>query len=137
MKKLVNLRNYVAIGSDEYCDTSIWNHIRYVEEGECNTIEYTLETFEEAFSEVADKCIRNAQIGTTLFRHHPTIEIEWGSINRPKSEMTEKTFKPLRVKWEYKEVTKLYTIKDLSNLLPADQFCEWLKDKGITVINSL
>lgn len=137
MKKLVNLRNYVAIGSDEYRDTSIWNHIRYVEENACNTTEYTLETFEQAFAAVADNCIRNAETGTTLFRGRPTIEIGWSDIYRTKSEMTEKTFKPLRVKWEYEEVTKLYTMKDLADLLPADQFCEWLKDRGITMVGSL
>lgn len=137
MKKLVNLRCYAAIGKDEYCDTSIWNHIRYVEVGECNTTEYTLETFEEAFAAVRDHRIRNAETGCTLFRNRPTIEIGWGDLYRNKSEMTEKTFKPIRVKWEWEEVTRVYTMKDLADLLPAEQFCDWLKDRGITMVGSM
>jgi hypothetical protein len=30
----------------------------------------------------------------------------------------------------------MYTMKDLADLLPADQFCEWLKDHGITMVGS-
>lgn len=137
MKKLVNLRCYAAIGKDEYQDTSIWNHIRYVEVSECNTTEYTLETFEEAFAAVADHCIRNAETSTTLFGNKPTIEITWGDLYRNKSVMSAKTFKPVRVKWEWQEVTRAYTMKDLADLLPAEQFCEWLKDRGITMVGSM
>jgi hypothetical protein len=89
MKKLVNLRCYAAIGNDDYCDTSIWNHIRYVEVADTNSTEFTLETFEEAFAAVRDNRIRNAETGCTLFRNRPTIEIGWGDF-RSKSEMTEK-----------------------------------------------
>lgn len=137
MKKLVNLRCYAAIGKDEYQDTSIWNHIRYVEVSDCNVTEYTLETFEEAFAAVADHHIRNAETSTTFFGNKPTIEIGWGDIYRNKSVMSAKTFKPVRVKWEWQEVTRVYTMKDLADLLPADQFCEWLKDRGITMVGSM
>lgn len=137
MKKLVNLRCYVAIGNDDYCDTSVWNHIRYVEVSECNTTEYTLESFEEAFAAVADNHIRNAETSTTLFRNQPTIEIGWGDFYRNKSVMTKKTFKPIHVKWEWQEVKRMYTMKDLADLIPADQFCEWLKDRGITMVSTM
>ena len=136
MKKLVNLRCCVAIGNDDYCDTSIWSHIHYVEMSECDTIEYTFETFKEAFAAVHDHKIRNAEIGYTLFRNRPIIEISWGDFYRNKSEMTEKTFKPIRVKWDWQEVTRMFTMKNLSDLLPAEQFCEWLKDHGITMVGS-
>lgn len=137
MKKLVNLRCYVAIGKDEYRDTSIWPYIRYVEVSESYTIEYTLETFEVAVAAVADHCIRNAETCTTLFGNKPTIEISWGDLYRNKSVMSAKTFKPIRVKWECQDVTIVYTMKDLANLLPAEQFCEWLKDRGITMVGSM
>lgn len=136
MKKLVNLRCYVAIGNDDFADTSIWNHIRYVEV-EDNTTEYTLNTWEEAYNAVADNRIRNAETGTTFFGNHPTIEIGWGSIHRDKSVMTAKRFKPIHVKWEWLEVNRVYTMKDLADLLPAKQFCDWLKDQGITMVGSM
>lgn len=137
MKKLVNLRCYAAVGKSEYCDTSIWNHIRYVEVEETNSTEYTLETFEEAFAAVADHHIRNAETSCTLFGNRPMIEIRWGDIHKCTTSMTKKTFKPIRVKWEWEEVTRMYTMKDLADLLPAEQFCDWLKDRGITMVGSM
>lgn len=137
MKKLVNLRNYVAIGNDDYCDTSIWNHIRYVDEKECETVEYTLETFEEACKAVSENRIRNGEMNSTLFGNKPLIEISWGDIYKCKTVLSQKNFKPIHVKWQWEEVDRMYTMKDLASVLPADQFCEWLKDRGITMVGSL
>lgn len=134
MKKLVNLRCYAAVGKDDYADTSIWNHIRYVEVAETNSTEYTLETFDEAFAAVADHRIRNAETSATLFRNRPMIELHWGRIDCSRTYLTAKNFKPIRVKWEWEEVERVYTMKDLADLLPAEQFCEWLKDRGITMV---
>ena len=137
MKKLINLRCSVAIGNEEFGDTSIWNHIRYIEmDGSSNSTEYYYGTFAEAHEAIENNMIRNAETGFTLFRNRPTIEIHWGDICRNNTELTEKTFKPIRVRWDKVEVTRLYTMKDLIDLLPADQFCEWLKDQGITQIGS-
>lgn len=138
MKKLANLRCYVAIGKDEYCDTSIWNHIRYVEENECNTREYTFETFEEASAAVADKQVKNASTYNTLFGNKPAIEFSFGRLENSRVVLTKKTFKPVRVKWEWEEVeVEDYTMKNLASILPAEQFCEWLKDHGITMVGSM
>lgn len=134
MKKLVNLRCYVAIGTDDYADTSIWNHIRYIEDEE--PTEYTLETWKEAYEAIKTNHVRNAEVGLTFFGKRDTIEIGWGSLYDHKSVMTEKNFIPIHVKWVWEEVGKNYTIKDLANLLPANQFCDWLKDQGITQVGS-
>ena len=136
-KKLVNLRCYVAIGNGDYCDTSFWNHTRYVEVGECDTLEYTLETWEDAYSAVDANKIRNASTFTTFFGNKPAIEFSWGRLERSRTTLTERTFKPVRVKWQWEEVDRVYTMKDLADILPAEQFCEWLKDRGITMVNSL
>lgn len=136
MKKLINLRCYAAIGNDDYCDTSIWDHIRYVEVSETNSTEYTLETFEEAFAAVRDHRIRNAETDYTLFGNRPMIELSWGDFHRGRTAITARNFKPVRVKWEWEEVTRMYTMKDLANLLPAEQFCEWLKDRVITIVGT-
>ena len=138
MKKLINLRCYVAIGDTEFCDTAIWNHIRYIGmEGSSSSTEYYYGTFAEAHKAIENNMIRNAETGFTLFRSRPTIEIHWGDIMRNNTELTEKTFEPIRVKWTKEEVERMYTMKDLIDLLPADQFCEWLKDRGITQIGSI
>lgn len=138
MKKLIDLRCSVAIGNEDFCDTSIWSHIRYIEmDGASSSTEYIYNTFAEAHEAVERNMIRNASTGFTLFRSRPTIDIHWGDIYRNNTELTEKTFEPIRVKWEKMEVTRWYTMKDLVDLLPADQFCEWLKDQGITQIGSI
>ena len=136
-KKLVNLRCYVAIGNGDYCDTSFWNHTRYAEVGECDTLEYTLETWEDAYSAVDANKIRNASTFTTFFGNKPAIEFSWGRLERSRTTLTERTFKPVRVKWQWEEVDRVYTMKDLADILPDEQFCEWLKDRGITMVNSL
>ena len=134
MKKLVDLRCYVAIGESDYVDTSNWNHLQYIEVKESKK-EYILTTWEEIYEAVKNNCIRNAEIGLTFFRKRETIEIYLGD-SFSKFIMTKKTSIPIHVKWEWQEVDENYTIKNLANLLPADQFCEWLKDKGITQISS-
>ena len=134
MKKLVNLRCYVAIGTDDYADTSFWNHIQYIEEEE--PTEYTLETWKEAYEAIKTNHVRNAEVGLTMFGKRDTIEIGWGDLYQHKSVMTEKKFIPIHVKWVWEDVTRNYSIKDLADLLPAKQFCEWLKDQGITQIGS-
>lgn len=134
MKKLIDLRCYVAIGKNNYVDTSNWNHIQYIEVNESKT-ECVLKTWEEAYEAVKNNRIRNATIGLTFFRKRETIELYLGD-SFSNFVMTKKTFVPIHVKWEWQEVDENYTIKNLANLLPANQFCEWLKNKGITQIDS-
>lgn len=130
MKRLVNLRNLVAIGKKDYFDTSIWNHIKYLEAEENQVEEYELNSWEEAYSAIKRNEVRNAAINTTLFGK-PCIVISWGSFDKRNTVLTERNFKPIKVRWEWVAVKKSYSIKDLANLLPAEQFCEWLKDNGI------
>ena len=137
MKKLIDLRCMVAIGNNEYCDTSIWSHIRYIEmDDSSSSTEYYYGTFAEAKEAVERNMIRGAEVEHTLFRNRPYLDIHWGDIYKNNTWVTEKNFEPIRVKWEKQEVTRWYTMKDLVDLLPADQFCEWLKDQGITQIGT-
>lgn len=130
MKQLVNVKCYVSIGNDPFFyNTSIFDYISYIEADSNSVTEYELNTFEEALSAVEDGKIRNAVIGTTLFKKRPTIELSLIEKETIKT-ITEKNFKPLRVKWE-KKIVKSYTIKKLSRELPAEQFCEYLKDHEI------
>lgn len=127
MKQLVNVKCYVSIGNDPFFyNTSIFDNIRYIEVGNNRVVEYELNTFEEALAAVKNKRVKNAVVRTTLFKKKPVIELSLIERETIKT-ITEKNFKPLKVKWEKKNV-KSYTIKELSNELPAEQFCEYLKD---------
>ena len=137
MKKLMNLRCLVAVGDKKYCDTSIWNYIRYYDMEEVpEVVEFHYNTFEEALTAVEEGMIRGAEIYHTLFSNRPYFTIPWGEVYRNDTEITEKNFKPIHVKWEKVEVNKAFTMKDLAGLLPAEMFCEWLKDHGITQIGN-
>ncbi len=127
MKQLVNVKCYVSIGNDPFFyNTSIFDDIRYIEADKNSVIEYELNTFEEAFLAVKNKKVKNAVVRTTLFKKRPTIELSLIEKETIKT-ITEKNFKPLKVKWE-KKIVKSYTIKELSEELSAEQFCEYLKD---------
>lgn len=127
MKQLVNVKCYVSIGNDPFFyNTSIFDDIRYIEADGNSVIEYELNTFEEAFLAVKNKKVKNAVVRTTLFKKKPSIELSLIEKETIKT-FTEKNFKPLRVKWE-KKIVKSYTIKELSEELSAEQFCEYLKD---------
>jgi hypothetical protein len=127
MKQLVNVKCYVSIGNDPFFyNTSIFDDIRYIEMNNNSVVEYELNTFEEALLAVKNRRVKNAVVRTTLFKKRPTIELSLIERETIKT-ITEKNFKPLKVKWE-KKIVKSYTIKELSEELPAEQFCEYLKD---------
>lgn len=127
MKQLVNVKCYVSIGNDPFFyNTSIFDDIRYIEADKNSVVEYELNTFEEALSAVKNKRVKNAVVRTTLFKKRPKIELSLIEKETIKT-ITEKNFKPLKVKWE-KKIVKSYTIKELSEELPAEQFCEYLQD---------
>lgn len=133
MKKLVDLRCMVAVGDGEYYDTSIWKHIHYVDAKEIANVEYTLNTWEEALEEAKNGKVRGLKIERTLFGNRPYLEVHRGDFGENDVSITEKKFKPIHVRWEFEEFdAKAYTIKELANLLSAEDFCEWLKDHGIT-----
>lgn len=136
MKKLVDLRCMVAIGDDKYYDTSFWYHIRYVDVKENANVEYTLNTWEEALEEAKNDRVRGLKVERTLFGNRPYLEIHRGDFDKNNISITEKKFKPIHVKWKFEEVSlNRFTMKSLVSLLPADEFCEWLKDHGITKID--
>lgn len=130
MKQLVNVKCYVSIGNDSFFyNTSIFDDIRYIEVGNNRVVEYELNTFEEALAAVKNKRIKNAVVRTTLFKKRPVIELSLIERETIKT-ITEKNFKPLRVKWEKKTINS-YTIKELSEELSAEQFYEYLEDHNI------
>jgi hypothetical protein len=74
--------------------------------------------------------VRNAELDTNLFGK-PVIKIGWADIYKHKSRITERNFRFVKVKWAAKPVDRLYSIKDLADMLPAEDFCEYLKDRKI------
>lgn len=131
MKQLVNMRCYVSVNGEDYCDTSFRTRLRYDDTiGETETI---INDWEEAYKAISEHQVLNAETGATFLTNRPTIIIHYGDISRSNREISEKEFRSLKFKWVSSKNDLIYTIKELAELLPAEQFCEWLKDRGMSI----
>lgn len=136
MKQLVDLRCYVALNGGEYRDTCIWKQWRYFDVGEANKeVEVITNDWDEAYNAVLNHHIRNAYTDTTFWRKAPLICIKYGSIYRDSAKVSKKNFVSLKYKWVAEKVNEIYTVRELADRLPAEQFCEWVKDQGIKAIS--
>lgn len=127
MKKLYNYRMLVSINGEEYKDTSVWNHIRYLNPEEAKTRETVEMSFNEAY-DIAD-AIMNAEKGITFFRKRRYIKFSFGSFFEPEY-LYEGTKKKIRVKEEYLPFS--CSMKSLAGLLNSEDFISYLKDRGIS-----
>lgn len=111
--------------------TFVYSHIgtlRYGETGESQTIQ--LNTFDEAIAILPQ--IRRYGFTTYLKKHlfkpfEETLNVYWLNMN-----FTRKTFKPITIEVIYlEEEENDYAIQRLVEKLPANEFIEYLKDKGV------
>ena len=129
MKKICDLRCYVAIGKQDYEDTSMWKHLQYCKPG---STEECITSWDDLCDLVEGHCIRNAELTTNLFGK-PVVKIGWAGLYASKTKITDRNFRSIRVKWAAEPVDTVYSIKDLADLLPAEDFCEYLKDRRMDV----
>lgn len=136
MKKIVDLQCYVSVNGEEYYPTSYNSHWRYVDENAVGQqTEEITGIWSVACEWVKNHKIRNAEMGQTLFTNRPTLKIFYGDIHRDRVEYTQKEFRTIKFKWIAEPVETVYSITTLAKALPAEQFCEWLKDQGISAVN--
>lgn len=129
MKELYNYRMSVSIDGEEYKDTSIWNHIKYLNPEEAKTRETVEMSFNEAY-DIAD-AIMNAEKGITFFRKRRYIKFSFGSFFKPECLcLYEGTKKKIRVKEEYLPFS--CSMESLVGLLNSEDFISYLKDRGIS-----
>lgn len=131
MRRVVDLRCYVAVNGNEYYDTSIHYNLHYVEVFDDEPVEYNYKTFKGAKEAIEDERVLNASVGHTFFHHNPVLYIRTAEL-APDIKLTAKNFKSLKIKWVAEVPSKKLTIKDLASLLSAEDFAEWLKDHGIS-----
>ena len=140
MKKVYDRRVLVKVdGWAEFEDTSIFRCLRYQDEDFAKQeYLYRFRTFEDVKAEIEKgDLILDAEVTTTFFTRQPKIKIN--TVNSlfhcsPAVEMTKKNFKPIEVKIVYIE-EKDISISTLADLLDADTFCEYLKDRNISSLN--
>ncbi len=127
MKRVYDFVCYISIDGGEFRDTSIFPYYIYCErKSPYEEIKYC--DFMSLYNAVKSSCVvHNAEAYTSLFGK-PKVRLSFADAN-PVS-MSEKNFKPVTVRWALKPVNHL-TMDTLSKLLPAEDFAEWLKDRGI------
>lgn len=133
MKQLIDLRCYVSVNGEDYCDTSFRNQYRYVDVDIPAETELIIQEWDMAYKVVAENRVRNACVDVTSIKKRPCISIHYASFSRSDRTITKKNFKVLKYKWVCEPVLEHLSFETLMKYLPADQFCEWVKDQGVAV----
>ena len=114
-------------------DASIYRHLKYEDEAFANkNFHYRFETFEEAKAKIEEGWVLNAESTTTFFTKQPKLNI--GTVHLDYTIMTKRNFKPIEVKVVYEEQNG-FSLKTLADLLDANSFCEYLRDRNISSLN--
>lgn len=131
MKEIYDYRfEYKMEGWKNFVDTSIWEHVRYLTPEEAKTWNFTIKTFDELVDLVEKDLFMNAEISKNFFRKTVVRLSNSGSFSPV--EVTAKNFKPIEVRCAYNKIS--VSMKELAEKLDADNFCEYLRDRGITKI---
>ena len=118
-------------GSNGWHDTSILYHLVYEHEKfNGQKFDFHFDNFQEAFEWIEQGHLRNTETTQTMFRHRPQIHIHTVSVMYDDVYYTEKNFKPFDVRIEYEEKSGV-SLSGLSEMLKADEFCEYLRDRNI------
>lgn len=129
MKKIIDVRCYVKI-KDKWYDTSIFKHCRYAEPKD---EVYDLRTFEELLVAIERDKIRNAETIYTKRKAIVTVSVAEKSFA---FRITENNFTPISILWTCEEINQNIAITKLANLLSAEDFLNYLKDKGLENITN-
>lgn len=131
MKKLVNERTLYRVNGGKWIDCSIWNKIRYYEESECKDWESKELNFADMQELIEKGFIPNAENDFTFFRKRPIIVLPSDDFEIAGYTFTEKDNNIFEIKIQYLDYNA--TIKTLADLLPAEHFIQYLKDRGISI----
>ena len=131
MKKILDYRCYISTDGEHYFDTSIRYHLTYTEPRAEKVL--TINTFDKLVEAVKNKVIMNAGLTHTFFRRKPMVELRQGWDND--YFVTEKNFKPIYVKEVWEELTEQKSFSKLADMLPAEEFVEYVIDRGMTGVN--
>lgn len=133
MKRLVNERVEYRVNEGKWIDVSIFNRYRYLDDEQITKKAFQTEelTFQET-KEYVKECCNFGLVGKATFTKREYIELPSGSIFDGDLRYYENNFESATFRKTFLDVNRILTIKDLADLLPAEQFCEYLKDRGIT-----
>lgn len=131
MKKILDYRCYISTDGKHYFDTSIRYHLTYAEPKEQKVT--VIMTFDDLVRVVKNGAIMNAELTRTFFRRKPMVKLRQGWDND--YFVTEKNFKPIYVKEVWEELTEQKSFSKLADMLPAEEFVEYVIDRGMSGVN--
>ena len=131
MKKVVRVVKEYRVNGDKWIDISLWKHIIYKEETECKNKMRKIDNWKDALEYLKNDMLRNSSVEYTIFKRTPylhlynpeNLDYEWIDVK-------EKEFELLEVRLRYIEYP--CSLKELVDLLPANDFIQYLKDRGIS-----
>ena len=133
MKKVFDKRVYIKLeGWKNYKDTSIFKHLQFLSEEKAIEKIFCIRDFKELVEEVENGWICNAEMDETFFKHRPKVVFRTADLLNDSFSITEKDFASIEIKIEYVEVKDI-SLKALSEMLSADDFVEYLKNKEISL----
>ena len=104
--------------------------MQFVPLGKATEKLFYIRDFKELVTKVQNGLICNAEMDETFFKHRPKVVLHTADLFNDSFSVTEKNFAPLEIKIEYLKVKNI-SLKTLSEMLPADDFVEYLKDREI------
>ena len=95
---------------------------------------FVINTFEDLCAFIEKGLITNAYMSKTFFKKQPkAIITRWYGADSYKTCVTKKNFVPIEYKFAYEDES-YKSINFYKANLTADDFCEYLKDRGITYL---
>lgn len=135
MKKVYDCEQSISVSpNNDFEATSIFWHLHLLsaEEALERTNRTYYETFEDFFEGCANGEVRNAKAYIGLFKT-PKVLVSCGSMNH--YTITKRNFKEVCV-WNHTTDVSHMTMENLMKRLPADEFAEYLRERGIALHQS-
>lgn len=131
MKQIYNRTKRWKFAEEETIhDTTVFRHFTFLEPEKATTKSYDIDSFETLELTAESGFFWNAEkrisiFGITIIKL-PKIE----EFSIPATSIKEKNFKPIELIESYELVTDL-SLKDIYEKLPAEDFIEYLKERGM------
>ena len=134
MKLVYDCEQSISLGPKmEFESTSIWWHLHLLDaEQALNLTNRTYyKTFEEFFEACAEERVRNADAYIGLFKT-PKVLVRCGMNHYT---ITKRNFQEVCV-WNHTEKVSHLPMSTIMDKLPADEFAEYLRERGIALNQS-
>ena len=134
MKLVYDCEQSISLGPKrEFESTSIWWHLHLLDAEQalnCTNRTY-YKTFKEFFEACAEDKVRNAEAYIGLFKT-PKVLVKCGMNHYS---VTERNFQEVCV-WNHTEEVSHLPMSTIMDKLPADEFAEYLRERGIALAQS-